>query len=243
MLKTFFSEKIKVFLFVSIVVNLLLVSTFLFILIKYQKVSENLSSVQDQINKTDKLERSRMNGVFAKQEEGNKKLNELVNEGDLGNLDIKQLSELEFSKTIIDYRTSFDKFSTETNDGINIYIEKIENRPPYLSVYSPSEFLGLTNIDSLVTPFVYGTIDPKVYNSKIGSMNFAKSYEYYPVSYQLRYETVMESKDQEYLYHITFNSDWEDVGDKSIKPDEWFSKHPSEKFKKLEDFMKSVVKK
>ncbi len=241
-IKTFFANKTKYILPTSLILNLILLGVFTFTLVKSKQISKNLSAVQNQAGQSQILEKSRMNGTLVLQSEDNKSFNEVIGPKELGNLNTNKLSSLKFSKSTYDYKTTFDRFTAETADGIFITIEKIDDNSPYLVLYSPSEWLGVMSIKDLVAPVVTGYVDPKLYNSKINGLNFARRYMYYPGSFKLQYDTVIESADREHLYYLTFSSDWETgPEDKAADPAQWYSEHPSEKFQKLESFIKDLV--
>jgi len=240
--RAFHVNKVRYFLPLSIVLNLILIGAITFSLIESKQLSEELLKIESQTTQNQKLEKSRMNGTIVSQTGDNINFDEMIDSKELNEFNTNKLSGFKFSKFTYDYKTTIDVFSAEVENGISITIEKIENSPPYLARFSPSEWSGVMSIEDLVEPIIGGNVDPKLYNVKINDMNFARSYKYYPGFTKLQYATVVESKDMEHLYYLTFNSDWEAIDRKSVDPVEWFSKHPSEKFEKLETFMKDIVR-
>lgn len=241
-IKAFLNTRIKLLFILSLILNILIFGVLIFAVFKYKQISKNLSSEQNLVIQNQNLEKSRMNGTMVIQSEADKSFDEVIGSKEIGSLNTQKLSGLKFSKSTYDYRTTFDNLTAEAADGITITIERIENNSPYLVLYSPSEWLGVMSIKDLVAPIVSGYVDPKLYNSKINGVNFAKRYMYYPGSFKLQYDTVIASEDREHLYYLTVSSDWETgPEDKAADPVEWYAKHPSEKFQKLESFMKELI--
>lgn len=245
---SFVTSHVRTMAIVSITLNIILIGSGVFLFIKNNNISNTASSSQKLLDEIQKVESSRMNGVFTKNGAEHINIKDIIEAKNLSKLNLAALSNLEFSSGTYDYRNKFDYFWAGGVDNIYVDIEKMTRGSTYL-IPTRSEFLGVSSIDDLARAASIGYYDPKIFNSKVNGIPFSKFYfnDQIGLAEGLTYRTVLRGSDDNF-YYISLTA-WENImkddGEYNYEmrdtPEVWFKNHPSEKFNQLESLVSQLT--